>query len=274
MTIRTGAMGLALAWAVVVAGRPAAAGPVDEIPEPFAPFAHMVGSWKGTATPVANRVKGWTETHGWAWKFDKGVPVAMTVEFDGDKAIKKGLLTYDAKAKTYKLDGTDGDGKPATFTGTMDGGGKALTLDRALPGSKGKERLVLRPNSNKIRYTFQLDRQEAGSPQFKGVFSVGLTKEGESFAAGGGAGSLPECILTGGAATMTVSYQGKSYPVCCSGCRDEFNENPQKYVAKLAASGKGDKAPAEAKPSSKGKDDGSFDGLLGDDKPKGKTKPR
>ncbi len=29
---------------------------------------------------------------------------------------------------------------------------------------------------------------------------------------------------------MTVSYQGKSYPICCSGCRDEFNEDPEKYV--------------------------------------------
>jgi YHS domain-containing protein len=23
---------------------------------------------------------------------------------------------------------------------------------------------------------------------------------------------------------------GKTYYVCCSGCRDEFNANPQKYI--------------------------------------------
>jgi len=27
-----------------------------------------------------------------------------------------------------------------------------------------------------------------------------------------------------------VSYQGKTYFVCCSGCRDAFNENPEKFV--------------------------------------------
>ncbi len=40
--------------------------------------------------------------------------------------------------------------------------------------------------------------------------------------------------MTGGAATLSVSYQGKSYPICCTGCRDEFNDNPEKYLQKLA----------------------------------------
>jgi YHS domain-containing protein len=29
---------------------------------------------------------------------------------------------------------------------------------------------------------------------------------------------------------MAVTYQGKTYYVCCSGCRSEFNESPQKYI--------------------------------------------
>ena len=41
----------------------------------------------------------------------------------------------------------------------------------------------------------------------------------------------PECIVSGGKGTMAVTYQGKTYYVCCSGCRSEFNENPAKYVA-------------------------------------------
>ncbi|WP_435021114.1 YHS domain-containing protein [Tundrisphaera sp. TA3] len=267
--MRTGIAGLGLA-AILIGG--AWAGPVDEIPRPFAPFEHMVGSWKGTATPAANRFKGWQETHGWAWKFDKGVPVGMTVAFEGDKAIAKGQLAYDAASKTYTLDGTDAEGKPAKFAGSFSPDGKVLTLNRAVPGSKANERLVLRPNSNKIRYTLELKRQEPGAPQFKDVFSVGLTKEGESFAAGGNAASLPQCILTGGAATMTVSYQGKSYPVCCSGCRDEFNDNPEKYVAKVAAQAKDDKGKPADKPASSKGDDGSFDGLLGE--PKARAKPK
>ena len=82
-----------------------------------------------------------------------------------------------------------------------------------------------------------VDHQEPGAPQFKRTIEVGLTKEGEAFAAGGSASDLPKCIITGGASTMTVSYQGKSYPLCCSGCRDEFNDNPAKYVQKAALAG-------------------------------------
>ncbi len=100
--------------------------PVDEIPAPFAPFEHMVGAWKGTASPVANRVKGWPESHAWAWKFDNGKPVAMTVDWQGDKTLTKGQLNYDAAEKKYRLDGTDPAGKPVAFVGSMSADGKIV----------------------------------------------------------------------------------------------------------------------------------------------------
>ena len=53
------------------------------------------------------------------------------------------------------------------------------------------------------------------------------TKEGESFSGGG---KKPECVVTGGLGTMQVSYNGKTYYVCCSGCADEFKARPKKYV--------------------------------------------
>jgi YHS domain-containing protein len=30
-----------------------------------------------------------------------------------------------------------------------------------------------------------------------------------------------------------VSYQGKSYPVCCSGCAAAFNDDPERWIAKM-----------------------------------------
>ena len=251
---------------------PATAGPVDEIPAPFLPFEHMIGGWKGTAAPAANKVKGWQESHGWAWKFEKGKPVGLTLTLEGDKALAKGQISHDDAARRYKLDGTDPQGKPVAFLGSFSPDGKTLTFDRVGATPEGKERLVIRPNSNKIRYILQFDRQEPGAPQYKNVITVGLTKEGEAFAAGAGGADLPKCILTGGAAGMTVSFQGKSYPVCCTGCRDEFNDNPEKY-AKLAdlAQAKAGRDTSAARPAAKGKDDGTFDGLI--DEPKAKTNP-
>jgi YHS domain-containing protein len=249
-----------------------------EIPEPFVPFEHMIGSWKGQGIPTANRLKGWPEKHMWAWKFAKGVPVGMSLVLEGDKALTRAELTSDAATGQYRLEGTDPEGKTVAYAGTYGGtsSSKMLTLDRVGDTPQGKERIVIWPYSNKIRYALWLERQDPGAPQFKRAIEVGLTKEGEAFAAGGSAADLPKCILTGGAASMTVSYQGKSYPICCSGCRDEFNENPEKYakLAALKAERGGSKTPVKAAASNVGKDDGAFADFGDEAKPKAKAASR
>lgn len=254
---------LAATLAVLIAAATTARG--DDTPEAFAPFAHLIGGWNGTGIPSANKLKGWKEAHRWAWKFDKGVPVGLSMELSGDKAIGKGSLRFDPAKKLYTLDATDPEGRPATYVGAIDKAGKALVVSRTIAATKAKERLSLFLNSNKIRYGLLLERMEPGAPQFAKIIDVGMTKEGEAFAAGGAAADLPKCILTGGSASMTVTHAGKSYPVCCSGCRDEFEADPEKYVAKAAAmASKADKT--AAKPASSAKDDGAFDGLI--EKPK------
>jgi YHS domain-containing protein len=40
---------------------------------------------------------------------------------------------------------------------------------------------------------------------------------------------------------MQVSYMGTTYYVCCSGCRDAFNENPAKVIAEYQKKKKGAK---------------------------------
>src|SRR4051794_1143939 len=188
-----------------------------EIPAPFAPFEHLIGSWKGQGIPAANKLKGWPETHLWAWKFAKGVPVGMSIELKGDKALTKVDLTADADGKRYRLEGTDAEGKPVAYAGPYGGASssKMLTLDRVgdTPGPEGKERIVIWPYGNMIRYALWLERQDPGAPQFKRIIEVGLTKEGEAFAAGGSAADLPRCIITGGSAPVTSSDPGKAAPI-------------------------------------------------------------
>ncbi|AGA28982.1 YHS domain-containing protein [Singulisphaera acidiphila] len=268
-----GAVGLVIsgAWSLTWAADSAA----REIPAPFVPFEHMIGSWKGTAVPAVNRLKGWSETHMWAWKFAKGQPVGMTLELAGDKSLAKAQLSYVPDTKQYRLEGTDPGGKAIAFVGVMDKAGRALVLDRVGSAGQGKDRITIRPNSNLIRYTMAFDHQESGAPQYAKVVEVGLTKAGVSFAAGGDSADLPKCILTGGSATMSVTYQGKSYPICCSGCRDEFNEDPEKYVKKAALMTQPGEGKPSAKPASKvGRDDGSFDGLDDEVQPKSNGKSK
>ena len=251
-TLRPAWIGLACFATLLVpaAGR----GGEREIPPAFAPLEYLVGSWKGQGVAKADRVRGWTEVHAWAWTFIDGKPVGMTVAFEGAKQLKGGSLAYDEARKRYVLtvepaEGSDGEAAESiVYEGTLDASRKLLTLDRqGVPAGKPAERLTLRANSNYLRYTLGFEHRSGRSGPFSRPVEVGLTKEGETFAAGGSTVERPKCVVTGGAAGETVSYEGKSLPLCCSGCRDEFLESPEKYIKKAAA----EPAPsrdAEAKP--------------------------
>ena len=83
--------------------------------------------------------------------------------------------------------------------------------------------------SEGVRLSMVMESQKGGSGPFETVFKSAGNKEGESLA-GGKTAKKPECIITGGTGTIAVTYKGKTYYVCCTGCRDEFNANPQKYI--------------------------------------------
>ena len=234
-----------------------------EIPAAFLPFEYLVGQWKGQATPKGNSAqsfRGWSESHTWAWTFTKGKPTGLTLAIQGGKVLADGKLTYDSAKARYRLEGTEAKagGGPIAFTGTLDASGKQLVLDQvgpvAGPGRQaGTIRLSMRPNSNFIRYTMLVDRKEPGAIQYTRTIEVGLTKDGESLAAGASSSEREKCIVTGGAATMTLTYQGRTFQICCTGCRDEFNENPEKYIKKasLIAQAAGSKSRSDQPSTSK-----------------------
>jgi YHS domain-containing protein len=231
--------------ATLVTGLPAdsrskgqeAGGEERNLPPALAPFEFLIGSWKGQGVPrdnPAQRFRGWTETHTWAWVFAGSKPVALSVSIPSGRVLGQGTLRYEPSRNQYFFDvkQSGATSKPARFAGTLDSSGKLLSLERTENGTT--QRLTLRANSNYIRYTMVLEAKEPTAPLFRPLIEIGLTKEGESFAAGSAAVEQPRCIVTGGAATLTVSYHGRSYPICCTGCRDEFNEHPEKYLQKLS----------------------------------------
>jgi YHS domain-containing protein len=219
-----------------------------EIPAALAPFEYLVGRWRGQGVPKddpTRRFRGWTETHTWAWHFKKGIPAGLIVSIEGGRLFDRATLVFAEHVKIYRLEGMkSGAVRPEfRYVGTLDQSGKLLTLERA--DAAGHERLTLRANSNYVRYTMGLDRKNAKGTVFSPIIEVGLTQEGESFAAGSAVAERPRCIVTGGAATMTVPYQGQTYPICCTGCHDEFLENPKKYLKKLSLKSTGGEARTE-----------------------------
>ncbi len=215
-----------------------AGGEGRDLPPALAPFEFLIGRWKGQGVPrdnPAQRFRGWTETHTWAWVFRGGKPVAMSVALQGGKLFSKGTLRYEPASKQYLLDATkSGDSsQPVPFKGTLDASGKLLILQRVEKGTT--ERLTLRANSNYVRYTMLLDRKEPGAALFQPL-DRDRPDQGRRVVRGRLFGRRAPQVHhhrwrrhTHGAA-----IKAKSYPICCTGCRDEFIENPEKYLKKLA----------------------------------------
>jgi hypothetical protein len=196
--------------------------------EALAPFNELIGEWKATgvlkAKPAQAKDSFWTETHNWVWKF-KGEDAWVKVKIHKGKYFTSGELRYLPDKGEYKFTLETVDNKTVVFTGTYED--RWLTLVNEDPATKETQKLVIRLlHSN--RFLYQYDVLRDGKAFYTRIYQVGATKLGEEFASGDG---RPECIVTGGLGTIKVAIGGETYYVCCSGCRDEFLSNPQKYIA-------------------------------------------
>jgi hypothetical protein len=206
-----------------------AAEPVKVKPrEALQPFTFLVGSWKGTGMPEGNREekdKGWwSERISWSWQF-KGDDAWLTATFETGKHFTKAELHALPQANKFRLIVETVAKETQTFEGELQD--KKLTLERTDEKTKETQRLTFQLlHSNRYLYLYHI--RPEGKTTFAKKYQVGATKEGESFAATGS--SEKECPVSGGLGTIPVSYNGKTYYVCCSGCRDEFKANPEKYV--------------------------------------------
>ena len=79
-----------------------------------------------------------------------------------------------------------------------------------------------------------MTRKQPTAKQFGPLDSVRQQRVGTSFAVADSDNPGPKCIISGGLGSMNVTYKGKSYPVCCSGCAAAFNDDPERWLAKLA----------------------------------------
>ncbi len=202
--------------------------------EALKPYSGLVGGWKnGVGQVERNRAKGaWTETAAWAWKLSKDT-AALEVTVTKGKYLKSGLLQPGKTPGTYTFLATLADGTTRTYSGKPSSPGEAkplvLTADAKAP-TEGLRRITITPLHD-TRLIVLLEGEDPDRHTFFRLGEVGYTREGVAFAAGE---SYPLCIVTEGRGTTQVSYKGKSYYVCCSGCRDLFNENPEAVLAEAA----------------------------------------
>lgn len=198
--------------------------------EALAPFAGLVGDWKGTGQPRRGSAQGsWVETSGWAWKLSPD-SAALELTVAKGKFLRSASLKPGKGPGAFVLDATLADGSSRSFAGKLSG--KApLVLQADLADGDGPRRVTLSPLHD-TRFLLLFEARNEDNPGFRRLAEVGYTRQGVAFAVGE---SYPPCIVTDGRGTTEVSYKGKTYWVCCSGCKDLFNDAPAAVIAEADA---------------------------------------
>ncbi len=193
-------------------------------------YGGLVGLWKGTGQPQRGIAKGsWVEMGDWTWKLTAD-SAALELVVDKGKLVKSVTLRPEKEKANFALEVVLADGSSVSMKGKAVANDALRFLTDMPKKGEGIRRITLTPLHD-TRFLMLLEGQgETGS--FFRLAEIGYTRQGVPFAAGE---SGPICVVTGGRGTTQVSYQGKSYFVCCSGCKDLFNEDPKGVLADYEA---------------------------------------
>ncbi len=213
----------------------------------LAAFQGFIGDWKGVGQPRRGSSQGsWSEESQWAWRFAGG-RAEIVAKLDHDPYFGALRLQAVERPAQFRLFATPKADQPKVKTAAAEENSSAIKEAR-YHGTLGDDgRLVLdidgdpvpaRPARVTLRLVAGGDRLVAlyearNGERFARLAEVGSTRKGSSFAVKGVGGH--ECIVTGGQGTIAVEYKGETYYVCCTGCRDLFQQDPEKILAEYRA---------------------------------------
>jgi YHS domain-containing protein len=232
-TTRPGALALALLTCVALYGfadDQSDAAALKEHKEALSPFNDLVGGWRGTGQVRRGSAQGaWREDGEWIWEFtDDGVAIRYDVT-DGEH-LKTGRLTFDSATKEFVLVATLPDDAERTYRGKLEDDRLTLTSTADDAGEVHRITVTL---LNEKRTLVLFEKRRESQQSFQRVAEVGYTREGTRLAFKDGTG--PECVVTGGAGTISVTHKGQTYYVCCTGCQQAFEDDPEGVLAEYAA---------------------------------------
>ena len=195
--------------------------------EALADLQTFVGGWRGAGQIRRGSTQGaWSEEADWSWCFFNG-HASLQFKSPEGKYFSKGNIQPSGKPGHFTLVATLPDGKTEErFSGEREE--DRLTLVAEKPAEDRPAQITIRLVAGGDRMIVLFERQLPGTERFTRLSEVGYTRKGSGFGSGV---SFPECVVTGGFATMSVDYKGQKYPICCEGCRDLFQMDPEGVLA-------------------------------------------
>ncbi|MFP6770132.1 MAG: hypothetical protein VB859_18295 [Planctomycetaceae bacterium] len=224
--------------------RPDRAGGIDVVMARMKPLQILLGRWQG----LTNKQQV-TVPQQWVWDLkSKPDQPALVLTSSESPFFRTGRLTWSADDDAFEFSGTRPDGARQVFRGrfsqpprTVPGDSddepqltyKLELTEVAAAGRKTDWKVVFNQQENN-RLLVELSKRH-GQAAFRRADTIGCQRDGTAFARSDTDYGEKTCVISQGLGTIAVSYQGKSYWVCCSGCKAAFEEEPEKWIARFEA---------------------------------------
>lgn len=211
----------------------------------------MLGDWRGITNKPVGEFKG-IEQPNWVWDFrsEPGQP-ALVLKSEQGQHVIGGRLTYLIDRQIYQFTVKDKAGQNHTLEGIFtvpveefEGEDRRIHKKFKLQltevaDARDALQLVFNQQDNN---RYQLEVEKKRGSRFSRVDTVGTQREGSSFALNDSDYKDRTCVISAGLGTSQVSFNGKSYWVCCSGCKAAFDEDPARWIAEFEAKQKAKEA--------------------------------
>ena len=213
------------------------------IREALRPLQVVVGQWRGNTfrEHVVHQVD-------WAWdhRSDPAAP-ALVMAAPKNPFFESARLSFDPDAEQYLLTVFEPSGERREFVGEFteqpqdvvgdDGRGLQRTFEirfeQTSPKSGERWRLVMNQQENN-RFLVELEKRR-GQGRFRRFDTFSNQRKGTNFAIVEEGYGEKTCIISGGLGTIPVSHAGRTYYVCCSGCKAAFEDDPEAWIAAAKA---------------------------------------
>jgi len=206
------------------------------------PLQVLLGQWHGTTQRQIGQFKAVDEPS-WVWDFqtDKNQP-ALVMTSATSPYIRSARLTYLTERDIFQLQAVDPEGNSRVLEGTFSSPVEEfqgddqkmhvkykLELTQVEPAQQRDQWQIVFNQQENNRYLQEMAKKRGAN--YLRVDTVATQRQGTSFAKSDAGYGEKECLISGGLGTIQVSFQGKSYWVCCTGCKAAFEDDPASWIA-------------------------------------------